>query len=250
MFSCGGARAWPKGQDLRALLRNPVTAGSSRVRISPPAPSDAMVKILEVRQNAPMVDAITEAASAIRAGGLVVYPTETVYGLGADAFSSKAITKIFKIKGRESKKPIPLAVNSINMARQIAELTPAAEILFTKILPGPLMIVARAKPNVSKLITAGTGNVGIRVPDHPVALKLIDFVGGPITSTSANLSGKPAPRTVREALEQLRGKVDVALDAGKCKLGVPSTIVDATARHLKILRKGPISEKKIKKFLT
>ena len=209
-----------------------------------------MVKIFEVKPNAPSADMMAEAASTIRAGGLVVYPTETVYGLGADAFSSKAVTKIFKIKGRESKKPIPLAVNSIDMARQVAELTHAAEALFKKLLPGPLIIVARAKPNVSKLITAGTGKVGVRVPDHPVALKLIDFVGGPITSTSANLSGKPAPRTVREALEQLGGKVDVALDAGKCKLGVPSTVVDATTRQLKILRKGPISEEKIKKLLT
>ena len=209
-----------------------------------------MVKIFEVKPNAPSADVITEAASAIRAGGLVVYPTETVYGLGADAFSSKAVTKIFKIKGKKAEKPIPLAVNSIDMARQVAELTPAAEVLFKKFLPGPLMIIVKARPNVSKLITAGTGKVGIRVPDHPVALKLIDFVGGPITSTSANLSGKPAPLTVRKALEQLGGKVDVALDAGKCKLGVPSTIVDATARHLKILRKGPISEEKIKKLLT
>jgi L-threonylcarbamoyladenylate synthase len=208
-----------------------------------------MVKILKVRPNAPTADVMTEAASAIRAGGLVVYPTETVYGLGADASSGKAINKIFKLKGREAEKPIPIAVNSIDMASQVAELTPAAKVLF-KFLPGPLMIVARAKPNVSKLITAGTGRVGIRVPDHPVALKLIDFVGGPITSTSANLSGKPAPLTVREALEQLGGKVDVALDAGKCKLGVPSTVVDATTRKLKILRKGPISEEKIKKLLT
>jgi L-threonylcarbamoyladenylate synthase len=207
-----------------------------------------MVKILEVKPNA-NVGAITEAASAIRTGGLVVYPTETVYGLGADASSDKAVDKIFKLKGRKAGKPIPIAVNSIDMARQIAEITPAAEVLFKKLLPGPLTIVARAKPNVSKLITAGTEKVGIRVPNHPVALKLIDFVGGPITSTSANISGKPAPRTVREALEQLGGKVDVALDAGKSKLGVPSTVVDATTQKLKILRKGPISEEKIKKLL-
>jgi len=208
-----------------------------------------MVKILEVKPNAPSADVIAEAASAIRAGGLVVYPTETVYGLGADASSNKAVEKIFALKGRKAEKPIPIAVNSIDMAHQIAELTPAAEVLF-KFLPGPLMIIVKVKPNVSKLITAGTGKVGLRVPDHPVALKLIDFVGGPITSTSANLSGKPAPLTVKEALEQLGGKVDIALDAGKCKLGVPSTVVDATTRKLKILRKGPISEEKIKKLLT
>jgi L-threonylcarbamoyladenylate synthase len=209
-----------------------------------------MVKILDIVGKKIDVCAIAEAATAIRAGDLVIYPTETVYGLGADALSDKAIKKIFRLKGREAEKPIPIAVNSIDMARQVAELTPAAEMLFKKLLPGPLMIVARAKPNVSKLITAGTGKVGIRFPDHPVALKLIDFVGGPITSTSANLSSKPALLTVRDALEQLGGKVDVALDAGKCRLSVPSTIVDATARHLKILRKGPISEKKIKKLLT
>jgi len=209
-----------------------------------------MVKIFEVKPNAPSADVIAEAATTIRRGGLVVYPTETVYGLGADAFSSKAVTKIFNIKGRKADKPIPIAVNSIDMAHQVAELTPAAEMLFKKLLPGPLMIIARAKPNVSKLITAGTGKVGIRFPNHPVALKLIDFVGGPITSTSANLSDKPAPLTIREALEQLGGKVDIALDAGKCKLGVPSTVVDATTRKPKILRKGPISKEKIKKLLT
>jgi len=209
-----------------------------------------MVKIFEVKPNAPSADVITEAASVIRAGGLVVYPTETVYGLGADASSNKAVEKIFELKGRKAEKPIPIAVNSIDMARQIAELTPAAEVLFKKFLPGPLMIIVKVKPNVSRLITAGTGKVGLRVPNHPVALKLIDFVGGPITSTSANLSGKPAPLTVKEALEQLGKNVDIALDAGKCKLGVPSTVVDATTRKLKILRKGPISEEKIKKLLT
>jgi len=208
-----------------------------------------MVKILDIVEKKIDVSAIAEAATAIRAGDLVIYPTETVYGLGADALSDKAIKKIFKLKGRETEKPIPIAVNSIDMASQVAELTPAAEVLFKKFLPGPLMIVARAKSNVSELITAGTGKVGIRFPDHPVALKLIYFVGGPITSTSANISSKPAPLTVREALEQLGGKVDVALDAGKCRLGVPSVVVDTTARHLKILRKGPISEEKIKKLL-
>jgi L-threonylcarbamoyladenylate synthase len=208
-----------------------------------------MVKVFEVKPNAPRVDAITEAASAIRAGGLVVYPTETVYGLGADARSNKAIKKIFKLKGREAKKPIPIAVNSIGMTRQIAELNPVAEVLFT-FLPGPLTIVAPARSSVSKLITAGTGKVGIRVPNHPVALKLIDFVGGPITSTSANLSGKPAPLTVREALEQIGKSVDVALDAGKCKLGIPSTVVDATSKRPKVLRRGPISEEEIRKVLS
>jgi len=208
-----------------------------------------MVKILEIRPNAPRADVITEAASTIRAGGLVIYPTETVYGLGANARSAKAVDKIFKLKGRGGGKPIPIAVNSLNMARQVAELTPAAEALFKKFLPGPLMIVAKARPNVSKILTAGAGKVGIRVPNHQVALKLIEFVGGPITATSANLSGKPAPLTVKEALEQLGKNVDVALDVGKCELGVPSTVVDITSKRPKVLRRGPISEEEIRKVL-
>lgn len=207
-----------------------------------------MVKIFEVRPDAPRADVITEAASTIRAGGLVVYPTETVYGLGADACSAKAIGKIFKLKGRGAGKPIPIAVNSLDMARQVAELTPAIKALF-KFLPGPLTIVAKARSNVSKLLTAGTGKVGIRVPNHQVALRLIEFVGGPITATSANLSGKPAPLTVKEALEQLGKNVDIALDAGKCELGIPSTVVDVTSKRPKILRKGPISEEEIRKVL-
>lgn len=207
-----------------------------------------MVKIFEVKPNAPMVGLITEAASAIRAGGLVIYPTETVYGLGADACSARAIGKIFKLKGRGAGKPIPIAMNSLDMARRFAELNPAAKALF-KFLPGPLMIVVSARTTVSKLLTAGTGKVGIRVPNHQVALKLIEFVGGPITATSANLSGKPAPLTVKEAIEQLGKNVDMALDAGKCELGIPSTVVDVTSKRPKVLRKGPISEEEIRKVL-
>jgi len=180
---------------------------------------------------------------------LVIYPTETVYGLGADACSDGAVTKVFGAKRRLLKNPIPIAVNSFEMARKIAESTPVAEKLFEKFLPGPLMLVLSAKPKISELVTAGTGKVGVRVPDHPVALKLIDFVGGPITATSANLSGKPAPCVLEEALEQVGRNVAIVLDAGKCKLGVPSTVVDLTSGRPRILREGPIPAEKIKKVL-
>lgn len=205
-----------------------------------------MVKIFEVKSKTPSIAAIAEAASVIRVGGLIIYPTETVYGLGADARSDEAVAKVFLAKARPLENPVPIAVNSIEMARRVAELDRSAETLFKKFLPGPLTIVAKAKPkNISKLFTGGTGKVGIRVPDHPVALKLIEFVGEPITATSANLSGKPAPLTASEALEQLGKKVDLALDAGKCKLGMPSTVVDLTTERLKILREGPITRVKI-----
>ncbi len=209
-----------------------------------------MVKILEIDSRSPRIDAIAEAAATIRAGGLVVYPTETVYGLGADACSDEAVAKIFAVKARPLKEPIPVAVNSFELAHRIAELSPIAALAFKKFLPGPLTLVVKSKRGkISKLVTAGTENVGIRVPDHPVVLKLIEFVGGPITATSANLSGKSAPIAIRGALEQLGEHVDVALDSGKCKLGAPSTVLDLSSGDLRILREGPISEKELSRIL-
>lgn len=209
-----------------------------------------MVKILEVYSRSPGVEAIAEAAATIRVGGLVVYPTETVYGLGADACSDEAVAKVFAAKTRPLEDPIPVAVNSFELAHQIAELTPIAELAFKKFLPGPLTLVVKVKPRkISKLVTAGTENVGIRVPDHPAALKLIEFVGGPITATSANLSGKPAPIALRGALEQLGEHVDLALDSGKCKLGTPSTVLDLSSGSPRILREGPISERELSRIL-
>ena len=225
-----------------------MAVGPSQVRILPPAPGDVTVKIIDIKKTQDAI-AIAEAAAAIRAGGLVIYPTETVYGLGADACSDEAVTKVFGAKHRLLKNPIPIAVNSFEMARKIAESTPAVEKLFEKFLPGPLMLVVSAKPKISKLVTAGTGKVGIRVPDHTIALRLIEFVGGPVTATSANLSGKPAPRVMEEAIEQVGRSVAIALNAGKCKLGVPSTVVDLTSGRPKILREGPISAEKIKRIL-
>jgi len=209
-----------------------------------------MAKIFEVNLKSPEIRAISEAATTIRTGGLVLYPTETVYGLGADACSDEAVAKVFAAKARPLENPIPVAVNSLELAQQIAELTPIAELAFKKFLPGPLTVVVKAKPKkISKLVTGGTENIGIRFPDHPVVLKLIDFVGGPITATSANLSGKSAPITIREALEQLGKRVDVVLDSGKCRLGAPSTVVDLRSDSPRVLREGPISRKELSKIL-
>lgn len=208
-----------------------------------------MVKILNIDGQSPQVDVIVEAAAAIRAGGLVIYPTETVYGLGADACSDEAVAKVFVAKVRPIEDPISIAVSSLEMARQFTQLTHKAEAIFKQFLPGPLTVILRAKPSISKLLTAGTRKVGVRVPDHPVALKLLDFVGSPITSTSANISGRQAPSTVREALDQLGKSVDLAVDAGRCRLGVASTVVDLTVEPFEILREGPVTREKIRKAL-
>jgi L-threonylcarbamoyladenylate synthase len=208
-----------------------------------------VVKVLSIRGRSPRVDVIAEAAATIRAGGLVIYPTETVYGLGADACSDEAVAKVFAAKARPIEEPISIAVSSLEMARQFTRITPKAEVMFKKFLPGPLTVVLKAKPKISQLLTAGTGKLGVRVPEHPVALKLLDFVGGPVTSTSANISGRPAPSTVKEALVQIGKSVDLAIDAGRCKLGAPSTVVDLTVEPFEILREGPVSEEKIRRAL-
>ena len=210
---------------------------------------DTMVKILSLGGRSPRVDVIAEAAAMVRAGGLVIYPTETVYGLGADACSDEAVAKVFAAKVRPIEDPISIAVSSLEMALQFTRITPKAEVVFKKFLPGALTVVLRAKPTISKLLMAGTGKVGVRVPDHPVALKLLDFVGGPITSTSANISGMPAPSTVKGALVQIGKSVDLAIDAGRCKLGAPSTVVDLTVEPFEVLREGPVAVKEIRKAL-
>ncbi|MEA1904690.1 MAG: L-threonylcarbamoyladenylate synthase, partial [Candidatus Hadarchaeota archaeon] len=177
------------------------------------------------------------------------YPTETVYGLGVDASSDEPVAKVFKAKNRPLENPISVAVDSIDMARKAIEMTKAAEALFENFLPGPLTIVIKAKPTISELVTARTEKVGVRIPDHPVALKLIESFGKPITSTSANLSGRTPPATAEEALKQLGESVEVALDSGECRIRTPSTVVDATLDRPKILRKGPIAAGEIEKVL-
>lgn len=189
-----------------------------------------------------------EAARVIKNGGAVVYPTETVYGLAADATSDEAVRKVFAIKSRDTKNPISIAVNSHEMLKKFAELSRPPEKLAKKLLPGPVTLILRAKAGVSKLLTTD-GKIGIRMPDHPVSRGLVEASGGPITSTSANVSGHPPPTTAREALEQVGNRVELALDAGRCRFGKPSTVVDLTADPPRILREGAMKRAEIFKFL-
>jgi L-threonylcarbamoyladenylate synthase len=133
------------------------------------------------------------------------------------------------------------------MAEELAELNPLAERVFKEKMPGPLTLVLKARGGgASKLLLAGTGKIGVRVPDHPVALKLIELFGGPITATSANISGKPAPKTAQAAMRQLGKKVDFAIDAGRCRIGRASTDVDLCSETPKIIRGGPISSSELR----
>jgi L-threonylcarbamoyladenylate synthase len=207
------------------------------------------MRIIKIDPKKPEPKILEEAAAAVRKGGLIVYPTETVYGLGADASSDDAVKKIYAVKTRDPKNPISVAVSSREMLRNFAELSPAAETLAKKLLPGPLTLVLLAKPGISPLLVTKDKKIGVRVPDHPVVLKLVETIGKPITSTSANLSGRPSPTTVEEALAQLGDRVDIALDAGKCRIGVPSTVLDMTSDPPRVIREGAIQKHEISKIL-
>jgi L-threonylcarbamoyladenylate synthase len=182
-----------------------------------------------------MTDLTEKAASIIKAGGTVVYPTETVYGLGASAWNEEAIRKIFQIKRRPLSKPVFLAVSNLQMLRAVAVIEDEDLAILKKLLPGPVSFLVRRNLALSPILTAGSSLVGIRIPDHELALHLINLTG-PITSTSANLTGALPPTRVDEIEPSVVRAVDLILDGGKSRYAQPSTLVDLASR--KILREG------------
>lgn len=180
----------------------------------------------------------------IKKGELVAFPTETVYGLGADGLNEAACKKIFAAKGRPSDKPLSLHVSSLEMVEQVAKISAQARKLFEAFCPGALTIILPKNKIVPDFVT-GKSSVGIRIPANDVALRLIRLSGVPIAAPSANLSGKTPPKTAQEVFENLSGRVEVILDGGQCQFGISSTIIDLTGSEPKILRHGAISEEKI-----
>ena len=185
------------------------------------------------------------AGELIRAGELVAFPTETVYGLGADGLNLSAREKIYIAKGRPSEKPLTLHVANLNQVEQVAKISAEAEKLFKKFCPGPLTIILPKQKNLPDFVTNGLPSVGIRFPDNEVALEFIKISDRIIAAPSANLSGKNPPKSAEEVFENLQGKVKIILDGGECKFGISSTIIDLTEDVPKILRQGAISEKNI-----
>ena len=191
---------------------------------------------------------ISKAAEMIKSGGLVAFPTETVYGLGANGLNVEACRKIFIAKGRPQDKPLSLHVASLEMASTIAKIDSRAEILFKKFLPGALTIILAKNKIVPDFVTCGA-TVGIRFPANEVALRLIRLAEVPIAAPSANLSGFEPPKTAQEVFEGLKGRISIILDGGACKFGISSTIIDLTAENPKILRHGAISAEKVMEVL-
>jgi L-threonylcarbamoyladenylate synthase len=197
------------------------------------------MKLLEAND-----ESIKAAAYLLTQGGVVVYPTETVYGIGCIPSDPDAAQRICEIKGRADK-PLPLICADIESARKIVEMSPEAEKLAAKFWPGPLTMVLPAKVKYSMWVQHGATTLGVRVSPYPVAQKLAKAAGGVLVSTSANISGDEPARTAAEAKTIFDGKVDIILDGGPSPGGESSTVVDLSGEEIWLLRKGPVSGEEI-----
>lgn len=204
-----------------------------------------MAVIMHISAHQIDLEKIKRVAEIIRNKGLVVYPTETLYGLGANALDAQAILKVFNVKQRSLSRPITLAVADEKMLEKVAEVNDLTKKIVHTCLPGPLSLLLNKKEIVPKELTCGQTKVGIRIPDHPVALSLIRVLGIPITATSANISGQPAPVSAEEANKQIGKKVDLVIDSGLTKIGRPSTIIDLTLDPPRVIRSGAFPVEKL-----
>lgn len=184
---------------------------------------------------------IAGAGEIIKSGGLVIFPTETVYGLGADGLNPVAVKNIFIAKGRPSDNPLILHVSDMEMAEKIGEINPSARKIMEKFWPGPITVIVEKKDIVPREVTAELDTVAIRMPSNEVARNLIEAAGTPVAAPSANLSGKPSPTAFRHAFDDMNGRVDVIIDGGDCDIGIESTVVDTTSTPPTILRPGGIT---------
>ncbi|NLI14000.1 L-threonylcarbamoyladenylate synthase [Pelotomaculum propionicicum] len=194
--------------------------------------------------------AIEEAALILRRGGLVAFPTETVYGLGANALDGRAVARIFEAKGRPSDNPI---IVHVAVREQVSELTgsfpAAAKLLMDAFWPGPLTLVLPVAKKVPGEVTAGLSTVAVRMPDHPVALALIRTAGVPVAAPSANISGRPSPTSAEHVMHDLNGRIEAVLDGGPAGVGVESTVLDLTAQAPVVLRPGGITPEDLREVL-
>ena len=187
------------------------------------------------------------AANMIKKGKIVIFPTETVYGIGTNGINEKAVARLYEIKRRPLNKPISLLVNSIEMINIIAkDITDIEYKLIKEFLPGPLTIILKKKNIVPDLVTANSDTVGVRMPNNEIALKLIEYSGVPIATPSANISGKPSGTDLKNIITDFANNVDCFIDDGPSEIGFASTIVQVIDEIPHILRQGSITEKQIK----
>ena len=193
---------------------------------------------------------VRRAGEIIRAGGLVAFPTETVYGLGADALNAEAVASVYAAKGRPSDNPMIVHIaNATDLYPLIkggaASLSREASILITNVWPGPLTMVFKKSDNVPDITTGGLDTIAVRMPSNPTARRLIKLAGRPIAAPSANLSGRPSPTTADDVLEDMDGRIDAVIMGEQCDVGIESTVLDLTDIIPRILRPGAITKEKL-----
>ncbi|MBI3121805.1 MAG: threonylcarbamoyl-AMP synthase [candidate division NC10 bacterium] len=190
----------------------------------------------------PQPDVLQQACEILRRGGLVAFPTDTLYALGANALDPAAIERVLAVKGRHHGKPLSVLVPSVEAAADLAATLPdGAQALMRAFWPGALTVVVRASAKIPSILTAATGTVGLRMPAGAVAQALLTAFAGPVIGTSANKTGAADPADAKTVQKAIGGQIDLVLDGGRVALGVPSTVIDCTAEPARILREGAIS---------
>ena len=189
----------------------------------------------------------------IKSGELIIYPTDTVYGLGAIISNEESINNIYFAKSRSFNSPLIALLSSVDKVDEVAEVSVEDRELLNKLAkafwPGALTVILRKKDYIPEIMVSGGNTIGVRIPNLDLAIKIIDLAGGVLATTSANISGEPSPKSYEELSEAIKSKVNLLIDGGKCKLGEVSTIIDLTKKVPKILRKGAITTEEIEKII-
>lgn len=213
------------------------------------------MRILKINLNnlRESIDAISEAVETIKNGGSIVYPTDTIYGLGVNALNNEAISRLFKIKRRPLGKAIPVIINNIEMARKIAYIDYRKDKILRKIWPSPITVILHKKDTVPNILTGAKDTIGIRIPDSELARILVSSLDAPITATSANISGEEPSLDIQKIIDrfnQTANKPDLILDAGNLPSSEPSTVLDLSGQKPKILRIGPVKKEQLLDILS
>lgn len=207
-------------------------------------------QVFAVDPNRPDPAAITTAAETLRRGGLVAFPTETVYGLGANATDSAAVSRIFEAKGRPASDPLIVHIASSDVLESVArDIPPLAQALAAAFWPGPLTLVLPRHPNIPANVSAGMETVAVRMPRHPVALALLSAAGLPVAAPSANTFSRPSATTAAHVYEDLGGRIDIILDGGATPIGLESTVLDLTGETPLVLRPGGITLEQLERYI-
>jgi len=209
-----------------------------------------MSHLIVINQEQPDEDNVRIAVETLRQGGIIIYPTETVYGLGVDCENEQAVKNLYRVKKRKETKPFSLIAADREMVQDyVDEVSDFGRKLTDRFWPGPLTIVFKANENVNPLITCGTAAIGMRVPDNMLCRTLVQQLGRPITSTSANLSGEKECRIIKQIPDALKTAVEVILDGGETRGTVPSTVISVASDTPEILREGAIPRNLIENYL-